>query len=500
MFRIQSVAFSRQLLFGLLALSLSLLFSATSQLSANASSPYDGKINVVPNILSRNNSICTQNQDVSLNWYTNALNSTNSPQDIHDQLNNMLSSGYYIVSGFQEGALNGYLITYSTDHNAKLSFDYLYGDYYIQLLSTNGATNNIRSVRVNVQADNTNNPSDCDKWSVSNWIDPSSAIDHRNIQMNNQTFINTFPTVYPDGYGDATIPDSYTNPNEQPKPSIKPDFTYQLDNKHLLSHDYNTDLPQFTPDEGYTFEGYSVEWSIFKCTEYDEVGMQCNTPTLVDQSYKIQNQSLDYTYDFNEYGDYMLEANYLIQQCHDYDGIPDQDATPDYCFYVDIQTEFPDYDFTSTTVHLKVNGQSITGDTKTWRCDQSGHCEDPQLVCYDQATFFDTINCKFQKQLNQGLLNPSITAFKNLFLSLIATNPQCTIPISNVRLTSNQSYPLSTYSEQACTKAKVFRDAFPIAPILINFFLGIITLTMIVRIINKLLDDKQSDIIEGVAP
>jgi len=184
-------------------------------------------------------------------------------------------------------------------------------------------------------------------------------------------FLSTFPVEYPDGYEGTLIPDTPSGGTDS-KPVIRPDFTYSANNKSISAKDYNQTLPSVTPDEGYTIQGYSVEWSLFKCGSWSSVGGMCSDPMLVNHA--IQPQSQQYSYTVDNYGDYYLTAQYLVEQCYRYPSYP---STPDYCFNVDLGTELPDYDFDTTSVYLKIDGNTIAGDTKDGTCDSSGYCEPP---------------------------------------------------------------------------------------------------------------------------
>lgn len=304
--------------------------------------------------------------------------------------------------------------------------------------------------------------------------------------------------VYMNGDIDVEYPEDYTGTPLVPgdpgdKDTIRPQFTYQVDNKRIRAHDYNLDLPQFTPDEGYSFEGFSVEWGLTKCEEYDPDTGICTGTELIDYSIKLQDQ--DYEYTVEEYGHYRLRATYMVQQCYRYPGYPD---TPDHCFYVDLGTEFSNLDFTPTTKYLNIDGSSYSGDTKNEVCDVSGFCQPPEQICYAQEDFFSKMTCRMERQMNFGLLNPSINAFKGLLTNMtVPNNPECHVPLSDVQV-QGHTFPLSQYSSAACGHAATFRNHFPIVPILLNFLLAMLVLYLLVQIINRLMDDKQNHIIEGV--
>lgn len=313
-----------------------------------------------------------------------------------------------------------------------------------------------------------------------------------NSQPDQLIFLSTFPVTYPSGYEGIEIPDSWTPP--PPVPVIRPDFTYQVSNKKITAHDYNQELPEFTPDEGYTVQGYLVEWTLYRCTsEWDDVSNDC-TSELIDHQILLQDK--DYNFTVEEYDDYIIVAQYLVEQCYRYPSYP---ATPDDCSYVDLGTELPDYDFDSTTVHLLVDGRSYTGDTTDFVCDTSGYCEPDELDCTDEPDFISRLTCQVNKQLNVGVINPSIVAFKNMLSSfVVSSSPQCDIPLSNVVIAPGKTYPLSDYSSTACDTAESFRDEFPIVVVLVNGLFGLMMIRLLVTIFNKLTDHKDTDIIQGV--
>jgi hypothetical protein len=88
---------------------------------------------------------------------------------------------------------------------------------------------------------------------------------------------------YPTSYEGEEIPDS-TGPSKLP---IRPEFTYTINSKDVTSKDRKKDLPEITPDEGYTIAGYSVEWSLFHCPDgWDPVSNTCtNDSNLIDHQY-----------------------------------------------------------------------------------------------------------------------------------------------------------------------------------------------------------------------
>lgn len=156
------------------------------------------------------------------------------------------------------------------------------------------------------------------------------------------------------------------------KTKIKPEFSYSVTGKDITATDKNVQLPEVTPTGGYTIKGYSVEWTLWECSSWTDVPPTCEDSEIVD--HKIQDQNKKYEYTVSTYKNYKLEAQYLVQECYRYASYPD---TPDHCVYVDLGTELPDYDFTSTTVRLNINGDNIAGDTADADCNVAGYCEPP---------------------------------------------------------------------------------------------------------------------------
>jgi len=298
----------------------------------------------------------------------------------------------------------------------------------------------------------------------------------------------------------VTYANTWTDPHfpetEPPIQTLKPDFTYTVENKTITARDYNLELPTVTPDEGYTIQGYTVEWTLQKCKTYEGFpAFTCTGSNITE--HQVLPQDTDFNFTVPDYGDYTLSAQYLVQECYRYPSYP---STPDYCFFVDLGAELGEaYDFTSTTEYLPINGQTTSGDTTGEDCTVSGFCVPPGVVCTMDDGFFAKLSCDMNKSMNTGLINPSINALKKVLTSLtVPTDPHCSIVISDVSISPGNVFPLSNYSDIACTKADELNTAFPISAIVINFFLAIIELLLIIRIFNRLTDHTKTDIIEGL--
>lgn len=388
---IRSSAFFRRLLFASLLI-LSLVLSSLSPLVASAAPGYDDDLQIAESIIIDKSNyygsgVCPT-IDATLDWsarfndsatryygYANFIGGS-EPVNSDANKNAVRASFATAVANAGEGGSwgvstsstiegsgyeKGYYIFWNEDSPVSVTFDSGYviatADHRAKVTYYNGnlgGGQNCHEIMINYMGAGS--------------IGVSSDPDYQNAKGDpSLAFVSFADIKYPDGYSGVQVPD-----NGGGKTSIKPDFTYTVNNKDLQAKDYNLELPTIEPDEGYTIQGYSVEWSLFKCGSYSDVGNVCNDGELL--KYQILDQNDSFNYSVADYADYHLKAQYLVQQCYRYPSYP---ATPDYCFYVDLGEELPDYDFTSTTVHLKIDGSDITGDTRDGECDESGFCEPP---------------------------------------------------------------------------------------------------------------------------
>lgn len=201
--------------------------------------------------------------------------------------------------------------------------------------------------------------------------------DASQYQSHFQLYYTNAEPNYPVGYEGTRIK---ATPNE--RKLVAPDYKYEVRDKHLSAKDYNQDLPTITSDEGYYVVAGQLEWTLFKCDAWDETTNNCTTSTIA--KHEILDLDSEFQHDVSSYGDYILNAQYLVQQCFRYPSYP---ATPDYCFYVDYGVELDgDYTFLPTRSHLIIDGKDITGDTTNEVCDASGLCVPASL--YDDCSTF----------------------------------------------------------------------------------------------------------------
>lgn len=302
---------------------------------------------------------------------------------------------------------------------------------------------------------------------------------------------------YPPDYEGFLVADSYnpTEPGNESVPVLKPDFIYQVNNKSVTATDYQFDLPEpFDADDGWTIQGYEIEWILTKCDGFDEHSNICQNPTNIKMEHLPQVEQFNYT--VSEYGDYELSAQYMLKECYRYPSFP---ATPDECIYVYLGEALPDYDHSSTKVQLKIDGSSFTGDTKSMTCDINGNCSIQPQDCTELEPYINRLKCETEQSFGFGIINPSLMAFRDLFSSLLSpANPACNIPLQNVKVRQDLVFPLDSYGIRACSWTSLFREQFPIITIAVNGLFALITLKLIVAIINRLTDDKQNNLIEGL--
>jgi hypothetical protein len=505
------------------------LFSPLLTSQANASQPVDGAYRTTKKITRERNNYynsCNQSEDdITSNWTkyltVGALenlpwfyNATGSPigglEDLQD-------SFYRATQALQESGETGSSIAVSQKHEKGMANGREYIDNYISIGWNESAgfdvdfykeTNDYASVYaigLNASIDiRTQNG-----WGTSSSCDVVIYVNYFNLNASDGAMMlsnseNNGPTntesFFANTSGDIHYPDDYNGlplkptTNEPEKITIQPDFTYSLNNKDVTAHDYNQTLPEFKPDEGYTFDGYKVFWSMHKCDSIDEVTNICENAQILGADLLSQEQ--DYKYTVADYGKYQLSAEYEVQQCYRYPSYP---TTPDYCFIADLSAVFPTYNMLETTINLDINGQSMTGDTTDMVCDIAGHCSMSDEICFAQPDVFSSINCRLQKNFKVGLLNPSITAFKNLINSFIVPpTPTCSINMPDITLAGNHKFQSSKLGPSICTNTKRVRDSMPLISAVINFTFALAILYLLIRMINDFLNPNSHDVLPNI--
>lgn len=293
-------------------------------------------------------------------------------------------------------------------------------------------------------------------------------------------------------------PDNYEGDSVKTRPGaeiVRPRFTYDVVDRNVTA----THMPRASALPTYPNDPYSIEWFVHKCTDWDDNDNSCDNYDDTKLHYEITPSGGTTTFTVPDYGHYKISAGYLVGGCHRYPSWP---ATPDYCYYTAPENT-DDYEYTTTAMMWNIDGTSFSGDTAddSLICDVSGFCEPPPFNCADvySNNFVLRLSCSMQQDMNFGIVNPSLFAIKDLMQSMtVPNNPQCSIPLSNVSLFPGYTFPLASYSSVACAKSAELRNALPIVSVFINFTLAMLSIWMVVRIINKLFDHNDHNIIEGV--
>jgi len=119
----------------------------------------------------------------------------------------------------------------------------------------------------------------------------------------------------------------------------------------------------------------------------------------------------------------------------------------------------------------------------------------PDDIPCDDSNVFNNVMCNLGKQIDVGVLNPSINAFKGIFSAMVVpAEPECGFTIPDIEIMSGKTYPLSDLAVGICNQSEVLHEAFPLASTIVNFLMAITLLGLIIAIINKLLNHNDTDI------
>lgn len=277
--------------------------------------------------------------------------------------------------------------------------------------------------------------------------------------------------------------------------TVRPRFTYEVQNLSGSA----THQPRSAALPTYPNDKYSVEWFVRKCLDWNDTTNICNEYAPENIHYEITESGGTANLTFPDYGYYRISAGYLVGGCERFPSWP---ATPDYCYYYAPENT-DDYEYTLTSMVWHVDGSNFGGDTddEDLVCDVSGFCEPPPFNCADvyADNFIQRLGCTMQQNMDFGLINPALFAIRDLINSLTVPSPStCSLVLTNVHIAPGRSFPLGDYPQEICIRTAEFRTAFPIATIFLNFSLAFLSLWMIVRIINKLTNPDDHNIVEGV--
>lgn len=324
-----------------------------------------------------------------------------------------------------------------------------------------------------------------------------------NYMYKTSIYLYTGEYVNPDGGATEIVRPPATDEPEAEKEIRQPQFSYSVNGKTVSATPYapEPDLPDFTSqlDEGYTFNGYFIQWSLFKCSEgFDDVGQVCEGDASINQvDYQLLGVDQPYSFSVDEYSWYQLNAVYHVQQCYRYPSYP---TTPDHCFYSDLRSYWgsESFQYINAWVALNADGSVIIGDTKDMTCNVGGFCQPQEDRCFEAGNWFQSISCRFDKATKIGLINPALESFQRLVKSIIVpANPTCSIPLPDVHYLG-RTIPVNQLGIKTCDASAQVHRTLPIISILANFVFGFGLLVMIAALVNRILDERKHKIIEGV--
>lgn len=444
------------LLLGLFLISsLALSFSPLLSSQANALSKFDGNIRSTKQI-SITNATTGANIDISddqgeNSWrqlFLNAPYCGNAQDRVQALLNGTVSVSQYYSTAKKESVY----ITWTTEEEKQLpanNFFFYDNDNFGGVFKPSGV--NSLSIYLNEYGINVHCGYDYEQQYISTTANTNNVLGGVGAWI----YFTNYKITYPNAY-EGEIP-----PTEPGNGGTYPEFGYTINSANDIVVNYlrNLDLA-ITGNTGYTWR-----YQMFKADpDYNKQGAVIDT--------KYLPLVAPYNYHFDQHGQYLLEI--------------DLQVAPPAALRPEIK---------KITLKLNVNGQFYGGSTKD--CED-GVCQPPETTCDVYLGSIERMTCVFNRTVNIGVLNPTINAFKGIFTSVtVPENPQCVIPISDINI-SGKTFPLSDFDNNACSATQRMHDAFPIMSVLVNFGIALSTFYLIGRLINKLTDNNDHKIVEGV--
>lgn len=158
-------------------------------------------------------------------------------------------------------------------------------------------------------------------------------------------------------------------------------------------------------------------------------------------------------------------------------------------------------DWHTLSVPVVVDGSTYIISTDDLECSSSGQCLPPDEIPCSSLYPGEPLRiaiCQSERGFDFGLISPSINAIRKFFMSFIITSsPQCSALIPDLHWLGS-TIPTSDIVSNACTKASVLRQQFPIIGISANFVFAVMFLVVVVRAINRLLDNNHHNAIEAI--
>lgn len=160
----------------------------------------------------------------------------------------------------------------------------------------------------------------------------------------------------------------------------------------------------------------------------------------------------------------------------------------------------PDFSWIKKRIFMiDADGKLHTGDTFSGHCGDNGVCVAAPITCDDMSNALQRASCRMNEKFGSGVLNPSLLSLRRLISSFVVPdNPSCGISISAPPDRRFQAFNPSTVVADACNRTNSFRQAFPLASVIVNFSAAMFWLWLIVRIFNKLTSHKDDDMIGDI--
>lgn len=401
-----------------------------------------------------NTNINGNSANYKYSYFGGTADSLSRAKQTFDNKQKWLTYVQTLPNGSKEAYFN-----YTDDPNASLSFgSYVSswdGSTQLQMFMNIHAGYHLTSAHYSY----INGTSDCSNFRFDTYnsnLSEDTALTIYSATSTNPTAFNFYyaniPINYPSGFSGSQPPDHAII-------ATKLNIGYAVGDDYILHAQYLRNIDP--PITDLTYSVYSADGSY-------------NQGSLLDS----QNRNFQETYDFKlpSAGYYILKVNLYIHP-----------------------PLLPRNDVQGVTFKINADGTFKIGSTVNLQCSDDGVCNDLASDCSYYSDVFQRMNCAMKSQLSLGLINPSITAFKNLFLSVIVpSNPTCSIPLQNISIEPGKVFPLSQSSAKICGSAAQFQSSFPFISLVANFIFSLALFYMIVRIINRFLNKDKNDMIEGV--
>ena len=270
-------------------------------------------------------------------------------------------------------------------------------------------------------------------------------------QSGNSTklFLSTYPVTYPDGYSGIEIPSTF-------QPGTYPDFGYTVNNDLQLKILYLQNL-DLTNGYKWSYTTYQSDSDWSPNTEIDSRSLRLN---------EIYEQQLP------------AVGNYVVK----------------------IHLESPPplldrNDIKNIELRITATGNYDVGSTVLNDC-VDGVCT--QKACVT-GSVFDKMSCKLRNQINVGVLNPTINILVSLYQSMTVKQGVCTQLLPDSPSINGQALPFSQLSTKTCQWSDSIRGnpAFAWVTVMVNLLFAIMIFLGIKNLINKILDNKDDEVIQS---